>query len=95
MSLTEETSFSENQVRCGLYCRISVDKRKGLSTETSTELQKQKLLHYVQSQENWITVRVYEDGDDTGANLCRGALQEMLTIYCSYFIHLDLNRLIG
>jgi site-specific DNA recombinase len=69
--------MTDNKIQCGLYTRVST--RNQLDTNyTSLDAQKDRLISFVKSRDNYEVYRVYEDGGFTGENVDRPGLQEML-----------------
>ena len=75
--------FSEGRVimqvelKCAIYTRVSTDNQAGKEFN-SCEAQEEKILSFINSQENMEVSNIYSDPGFTGANVNRPALTKML-----------------
>jgi DNA invertase Pin-like site-specific DNA recombinase len=65
------------QAKCAIYTRVSTDSQTEVEFN-SCQAQEEKIKSFINSQENLLVFKVYNDAGFTGANLERPALQEML-----------------
>ncbi len=63
--------------QCAIYTRVSTD-MQAEKEFSSCESQEQKIISFIESQNNWQIFKVYTDAGYTGANTNRPALQELL-----------------
>jgi len=65
------------QAKCAIYARVSTDSQAEVEFN-SCQAQEEKIKSFINSQENLLVFKIYNDAGFTGANLERPALAEML-----------------
>ncbi len=65
------------ELKCAIYTRVSTD-NQAEKEFNSCEAQEEKILSFINSQENMEVFKVYSDPGFTGANINRPALDDML-----------------
>ncbi len=66
------------KIRAAIYSRISTQKQVDRTEYDSMQSHLDRCKHYIQSQEDWQLVKVYEDPAESGDKWQREKLQEML-----------------
>ena len=66
------------KVRVAIYSRVSTGKQIDRTEYDSMKSHLDRCKHYIQAQENWELVKVYEDPAESGDKFNRPKLQEML-----------------
>lgn len=66
------------KIRAAIYSRVSTQKQIDKTDYDSMKSHLDRCKHYIQAQENWKLVKIYEDPAESGSKWDRPKLQEML-----------------